>query len=196
MRSRYSGRLVLAAAAACVLAVTATGCGGSGEGEAKVASAEKGGSSAGAVKKSEPDSEVARYVEFQRKVAACLRKEGVEVPDPNALGQIDTSTLGNYKQDSTAREAMQKCDYGQLQMPASIAEALTPPKSPEAIAQDKRYGECMRENGVPEYPELDEKGDPEDVPWDSTSAAAQRAVPLCYEKAYGQKYATSDEVAG
>ncbi|MFI9824377.1 hypothetical protein ACIHFC_28585 [Streptomyces sp. NPDC052013] len=204
MRSRYSSRLVLAAAAACVLAVTATGCSGSDGSKAKVASATQGNSSsASAAKKGEPDSEVARYVESQRKVAACLRKEGVDVPDPDAQGEIDTSSLGNWKQDPAALKAMMKCQPLGLPRPESIAKSLEPTRSAEEIAQDRRFAECMQENGVPDYPDpdFDEKGWPKErkgseVPLDETTASYKRALPLCYEEAYGQKYVPAGEAKG
>ncbi|MGW1611824.1 hypothetical protein ACWCQZ_20790 [Streptomyces sp. NPDC002285] len=184
------------------MAVTATGCGGSGGGEAKVASAEKGGSSAGATKKSEPESEVARYVEGQRKYAACLRKEGLDVPDPDARGKIDDEALAALKRDFRSSEgALNKCGHLQSPVPDSLAEEMMPTRTPEEIAQDKNFANCMQENGVPEYPdpEFDAKGWPKKgsaAPVNETSASYKRALPLCYEQAYGQKYVPVEEAAG
>ncbi|WP_369275966.1 hypothetical protein AB5J55_43990 [Streptomyces sp. R11] len=192
MRSRYSGRLVLAAAAACALAVTATGCGGS---EAKVASATQGSSSAGATNEGEPDSEVARYAESQRKVVACLRKEGVDVPDPDARGEIDTTSLGNWKQDAATRQAMEKCQPLGLPVPDSIREALEPTQSPEDAKKNRRYATCMQENGAPDFPDVDEKGNFSDGAWNRT-AAAQRAESLCYKEVFGVDLSARPPAAG
>ncbi|MGW1617014.1 hypothetical protein ACWCQZ_48190 [Streptomyces sp. NPDC002285] len=187
--------MVLAAAAACVMAVTATGCGGSRGGEAKVASAQKSGGSAGATKKSEPESEVARYVESQRKVAACLRKEGADVPDPDARGQIDTSSLGNWKADPVARKAMEKCQPLGLPQPDSIRDALAPAQSPEDAEKNRQYAACMQDNGAPDFPDVDEKGNFSDSAWNRT-AAAQRAEALCYKKVFGVDLSSQPPAAG
>ncbi|WP_143651004.1 hypothetical protein [Streptomyces phaeoluteigriseus] len=184
------------------MTVTVTGCSGGGGSEAKVASAEKGSSSAGAVKKDEPDSEVVRYVERQRKYAACLRKEGLDVPDPDARGKIDDEAFEAIKADiGSSVSALNKCDHLQSPVPDYLAEEMTPTRAPEEITQDKNFADCMQENGVPEYPdpEFDAKSWPKKgagAPVNETTASYKRAFPLCYEKTYGQKYVPAEEAAG
>ncbi|MER6434129.1 hypothetical protein ABT272_41595 [Streptomyces sp900105245] len=134
------------------------------------------------MKKGEPDSELARYAESQRKVVACLRKEGFDVPDPDARGLFDSSRVGK---DAQALRGLEKCEPLGLPMPESLKEDLEPVRAPEEIAVMKRFGECMRENGAPDYPEMNEKGNLEDWSWHPTNAAAKHASQFCNKKIYG-----------
>ncbi|MFD8079658.1 hypothetical protein ACFV3E_44425 [Streptomyces sp. NPDC059718] len=190
MSQRLSGRIFLVAVAG-VLALAATGCDG-GDDAPTVASAAAASASSGvSEKKSEPDSEVARYVESQRKVVACLRKEGVDVPDPDAKGQVDFSVLGNWKQDPTASKAMIKCQPLGLPMPESLTQELEPEASAKERKQNQTYATCMQDNGAPDFPDIDEKGNFSDAQWNSTTAAAKHAEQVCYKKAYGVDLSTT-----
>ena len=182
---------VLLAATVCVLALTATGCGGGGDGP-RVASAAGASSAPGAAHRSGGQSEVAQYVDAKRKYAACLRKNGLDVPDPDAKGQIDFTGAVSDKQDPTAIKAENACSKIDAHMPEVIQEELEPPATPKEAAQNRRYSRCVQDNGVPDYPDVDSKGNfPGSGTWNSTTAAARHAEGICYRIAYGHEESTN-----
>ena len=117
-------RLALACAAAAVAALG--GCGtadGGGEGVAE-----------------DPAAAAREY-------AACMRENGVDVPDPDpATGMVLIEP--GLDQDRLA-EANEAC--------ADLAPGLTGPDGggpdPAQLEQSRRFAECMRANGLPDFPD-------------------------------------------
>jgi len=86
-----------------------------------------------------------------RQFIQCMRDQGIDVPDPEpgnrtgksalrfATGEIDKAVLG---------PAMEKCNE-------FLPEGGAPPQpTPEQIERQRRFAQCMRDNGVP-WPDPD-----------------------------------------
>ncbi|MFY1689231.1 hypothetical protein [Plantactinospora sp. WMMB782] len=138
MRRRMSGLWL----ALPVLGLALAGCAKADEGPG-VASAQGGGgagptASASAAAMSNDD----RRLEF----AKCMRENGVEMPDPEpGKGGIRMQRKAG-DDPAKAEAAMEKCRHllpngGQLEL------------TPEQVEQVRKMAKCMRENGVPNFPD-------------------------------------------
>jgi hypothetical protein len=162
---------------ASVVALAVTGCGGGGNGADEVASAGNGTTGANATKHS--SSELAEYVEGQRKWVKCLRDAGFDIPDPDSKGRVDFGDTATLKRDPKFVKAQEKCSDLSLPIPESVEKELRSELSKEEIEKKRRYATCMQEHGAPDFPDTDEDGYFRDVTWDSTSAGAKRAARAC-----------------
>ncbi|MFI8291826.1 hypothetical protein EAO71_16275 [Streptomyces sp. ms191] len=180
---------VLLAAAASVMAFALTGCGGD-DGAAKVPTADGGGSSASAGATGGKDGaggkdEIAAYVDGQRAYVTCMRKNGVDLPDPDARGRIDYGTGGNaltLKKNPKFVAASQKCASLAPAVPESLEKADNPKLTPEQLKTRRDYAACMQKNGAPDFPDPGPDGDwggSSGSEWNQTSAGARRATRLC-----------------
>lgn len=148
---------VLLAASAAALAVTAAGCGGSGE-------SASGTTSSGAKAVATADQGI--------KHAQCMRENGLPgYPDP---GQNPGANFPG--RDSAAfRKARQACQS--LEPPQNRPGT---PENAELQAKMLKWTQCMRENGVPNFPDpqngriLIEKGT-----IDNKTPQFRRAVEAC-----------------
>jgi hypothetical protein len=90
--------------------------------------------------------------EAGRRYAQCMRDNGLpDFPDPDANGEFRGS--GHEQQDDPKfKAAQEKCrdlaPGGEHQKPGD----------PATVAQMRAYSQCMRENGVPEFPDPDANG--------------------------------------
>jgi hypothetical protein len=138
-------------AGAC-LALALAGCGG-GE-EPGVATAATGGAKP-TTSASVATSVVEEYVAGVRKYVQCMRDEGINLPDPDAKGRIDYTTVnrnGNLKRDPKFLSASEKCKDLLPTVPDGL-EDEGPPLTPEQIRYAREYAKCMRANGQPDYPD-------------------------------------------
>jgi len=95
---------------------------------------------------------VADRQEAGKRYAQCMRTNGVpDFPDPDPSGEFRGA--GHDQQDDpTFRAALQKC------------RALAPggehrnTGDPAFVEQMRRYSQCMRDNGVPDFPDPDANG--------------------------------------
>ncbi|MFV2103374.1 hypothetical protein [Micromonospora sp. LOL_024] len=97
---------------------------------------------------------VAQYVEGRRQWVKCLRKEGFDLPDPDAKGSvdIDLGVLGVSKTDPKWKAALTKCMDFLLPVPEELEEKV-PPATAEQVAHRREYAKCMRANGMPDWPD-------------------------------------------
>ncbi|MFC7245450.1 hypothetical protein ACFQO7_23495 [Catellatospora aurea] len=85
-----------------------------------------------------------------RKFAACMREHGVDMPDPEPGDQM--------------RADLAKIDKDKLQPAMEACKTLLPNGGeavqfdPEQVEKLRTFAKCMRENGVPEFPEPDDTG--------------------------------------
>jgi hypothetical protein len=179
-RSRWSPRLaVVGAGAALVLALA--GCGGAAE-QPMVATAQSPGASPAAAT-SGPSGPVARYVAQQRDWVKCLREQGFDVPDPDARGQVDLRRPGApSKTDPKWRATQQKCG-SLLTLPVPTELEERPKLTAQEIQHHREYARCMRENGLPDWPDPGPDGNwPErqpGAPTEQEAAAMFRAGQIC-----------------
>jgi hypothetical protein len=86
--------------------------------------------------------------------AQCMRDNGVpKYPDPDANGasNVNFDKLGVSREKFD--EAEKKCKGGQ-----GVGGAPPGKVDPSRVAQARDYAKCMRENGVPKYPDPDANG--------------------------------------
>ncbi|MER7725096.1 hypothetical protein [Streptomyces sp. NPDC096323] len=176
-RRRFKGRLWLMGAASFTALALTTGCGGDSGGDGEVASA--GSTKSSATTSAGSTSELAEYVDAQRKWVTCLRDEGLDAPDPDAKGKVDLGDQSKWKRDPEALAAQEKCAGLSVAVPDSVEKAQQPELSETEIRKKKQYATCMQEHGAPDFPDTDESGHFQDVTWDSASAGAKRATRAC-----------------
>lgn len=139
---RHTRRLLTALAAVALLA--AAGCGGSdGDGGSSTSGGGSGSASASA------DAGADRGVQF----AECMRENGVpDFPDPSEDGRImmRVGPGGIQADPATLEAAQQAC---QEFAPEGRGQA-----NPQMQEGAFRFAECMRANGVPDFPDPDVQG--------------------------------------
>lgn len=138
--------LALALAAVAGLGLLASACGGSssGEGVAQVGSTEA--TSTG----SEPQngSSAANPTAY----ASCMRKNGLpKFPDPDSQGRFAIQGGQALDPNSAVFKAAEKaCEKF---MPRGGNEAPSPEEQARGLREALRYSACMRQNGVPGFPD-------------------------------------------
>lgn len=146
--NRNLGRVGLVVAA--VLTLATTGCEKTAD-QPEVATAVTAGAQPSASASSA--GVIAAYVEAQRKWVGCLRKQGFQVPDPDAKGLVDLRYPGAPKKaDQTWIRALQACAEFSVPIPEELLEKQAP-LSPQQLDGLRDFARCMRENGFPEYPD-------------------------------------------
>jgi hypothetical protein len=90
-------------------------------------------------------------LEQGRKFAQCMRAAGVDMPDPGPDGMAGIPALaaGDEAAAEKMDAAMEKCRE-------LLPDGGEPPKpSAEDLAKARDYAKCVRENGVPGFPDPD-----------------------------------------
>jgi hypothetical protein len=90
-------------------------------------------------------------VEAARAYAQCIRDNGVpDFPDPDASGQL-RGPAHEKESDPTFRAAQEKC--------RDLAPGGEHQRSdPAAVEQMRKFSQCMRDNGLPDFPDPDADG--------------------------------------
>ncbi|MEO3747156.1 hypothetical protein [Plantactinospora sp. B5E13] len=142
MRRRLFGGLL---ALPLLLGPVLAGCAGGPSGP-EVATA-GGGAGASPSTSAAPVSDEDRQREFAR----CMRENGVEMPDPEP-GKGPRIRLGGNVDPEKAQAAMEQCRH----LLPNGGKALD--LSPEQIERMREMAKCMRENGVPDFPDPNPDG--------------------------------------
>ena len=80
------------------------------------------------------------------KFTECMRENGVgDFPDPNASGEFPS--FGISVSPAEWKKALGACK--ELQPPGSLSAKL----SPEQLSTARKFAQCMRENGVKDFPD-------------------------------------------
>ncbi|MFC0529279.1 hypothetical protein [Phytohabitans kaempferiae] len=134
-----------------LLALSAAGCAGEGDSGDQVATAggrtpEATASAESAGKGDDRDQILA----FSR----CMRENGVpEFPDP------ETNGSGGFSLSLPGDTDKEKVDAAQEKCKQHLPDGGEPPKpDPEQVETMREYARCMRENGVPKFPDPSEDG--------------------------------------
>jgi hypothetical protein len=146
-------RHLLVAAPLLALGLALSGCAGQGGESPTVATA---GNGAPAAEESAAPSDEDKAREF----AACMREEGVDLPDPQPAtgagpgakggGGFAVKVEGGDKEKVNA--AMEKC------RPLLPNGGEMKPLTPEQLERQRELAKCMRANGVPDFPDPDPNG--------------------------------------
>lgn len=166
---RYRRHVGAGAAAMLVLALSA--CGGAAEAPSVATAASPSAQptgSAGAV-----SGVVAQYIEAQRQWVNCLRKEGYELPDPDAKGYVDLGAVPGIpkKTDPKWLAAHVKCKDFDMPVPEELEEKA-PPLTVEQVAHRREYAKCMRANGMPDWPDPGPDGE-----WSQDESSGRELTP-------------------
>lgn len=173
---------MLALAVATAVGLLASACGGSsGEGVAQVDSTQTTTSGSGS-----PDGSSAAD---PAAYSACMRRNGVpKFPDPDANGGIQLHGGPGLDPNSPRFKAAEKaCEKF---APRGGGETPDPEEQAEALQEALKYSACMRENGVPGFPDpklnaeggisLDADGadfDPSSPQFKAAEKACQKLIP-------------------
>jgi hypothetical protein len=132
-----------------LLALAAAGCGGTDDGDDGVATAGGGPSStASASAKPSPMTDEERQVRF----AQCMRDNGVDMPDP----EIDNGRVRIRAPEGADPQKVQAATEKCKQYLPNGGDR--PRGNAEMTEQLRKLAQCMRDNGVPEFPDPSEDG--------------------------------------
>jgi hypothetical protein len=123
------------------LVLLAGGCGT--EAEPRVATAQPGPSAAAA---STAPSAGADAGDQALRFAECMREAGVDVADPDPEGRIPMRP--GDKTDPDFGTAMTRC---KPLLPKEGSPGQPPEFTPEQLETMRKYAQCMRDNGVPDF---------------------------------------------
>jgi hypothetical protein len=129
-------------------AVIGAGCGGtkSGSRTSTAAAANTGSSITTARTTTASDRSSITPREKAVKFSECMRANGVgDFPDPNASGEFPA--YGVSVSPAVWKKAVAACKA--LQPPGTLSAKLTPAQESAAL----RFAQCIRENGVPDFPD-------------------------------------------
>jgi hypothetical protein len=119
----------------------------------------------------------AANVEQAVKFAECMRDNGVsEFPDPNASGDFTYGIkAGSSLDPSTAawQQAIGACKA--LEPPGFMPKTLTT----QQIDARLKFAQCIRENGVPDFPDPTDNGPLINVPNAQSNTELQAALQKC-----------------
>lgn len=135
-------RLRILAVLPLALTLALTGC-SADDGGSGVASA--GGAKQGAAEGGEKLSREEMGVKF----AQCMRDHGVDMEDPKPGGRVQFKVKGGEGERAKMDKAMEACREYSPQ-----ANASGPP-DPKQQERAREFAECMRQNGVEDFPDPD-----------------------------------------
>lgn len=125
-----------------MLALALTGCGTPAEGDQVATAGGANGAEPTASTSAVPVNDADRQLKF----AQCMRENGVDMPDPDPAekGRV---RIGGGDDPGKAQAAMEKCR--QFLPGGGEGRKL----NPEQAEQMREMARCMRENGVPNFPD-------------------------------------------
>ncbi|SDK31576.1 hypothetical protein [Streptomyces indicus] len=184
MRVRRWGRTTVVAVA---LAAAVTGCsGGSGDGAGEEVAQVSEGKPSAESSAQQIESELEEYVGGMREWVACMRAAGVDLPDPDAKGQVEIDIPPKeWKSDPKYTGAQKNCSDQHPPLPETLEKSLQPEPTKEEVAKRRAYASCMQENGAPDFPDVGDDGYFVEENWDQASAGAKRAARTCDKSVYG-----------
>jgi predicted small secreted protein len=140
-------RILLAVLAAATLMA---GCAGDSGGGEDVATA-GGTASASAEADDEQSGDTA---EQMRRFASCMRENGIDMPDPETDGEGRVLMRGPGDGEGGASPDREKFQAAQQKCKQYLPNGGEPPKmNPEDVEKARQFAKCMRENGVPNFPD-------------------------------------------
>ena len=90
-----------------------------------------------------------------RKFAACMRENGIDMPDPetDGEGRVLFRGPGGDEEGGTPPDR-EKFQAAQQACKQYLPNGGEPPKmDPEQVEKARQFAKCMRENGVPNFPD-------------------------------------------
>jgi hypothetical protein len=113
---------------------------------------------ANAARSADPSAPAADKADRARQFAQCLRDHGVDVGDPGEDGSVDAQP-GAEVDKRTLSAAYEACrDY------APAKDAKGHEVTPNELEQLRQFAQCLRDHGVPDWPDPGPDGDFGDDP--------------------------------
>jgi hypothetical protein len=146
-------------------------------------------------------SVVAAYVEAQRAWAKCMRDAGFDASDPDARGKVTFgANTPELTADSKFMAAQVSCAKLRLPIPKELIQG--PLLTAEQLGFMRAHAKCMRDNGLPSFPDPETDGEGRqrvpDPPATLTVPSAQelatqlRAEQICAPVMVGKPTTTPD----
>ncbi|GAA3618092.1 hypothetical protein GCM10022419_124530 [Nonomuraea rosea] len=86
------------------------------------------------------------------KFAQCMRENGIEMPDPEGSDGRIQVRLPEGADPQKAKTAMEQCKQ-------HLPNGGEPEQAdPQKLEQQRKFAQCMRDNGVPKFPDPDASG--------------------------------------
>lgn len=143
---------------------------------------DEGIASAGGTSSAEREAAQVSDEEQAREFAECMREHGIDLPDPrpDGNGGFDwgVGAAGIELDDPAFREALAAC---RDELPGGGREFLD---DPQVQAQLREFAQCMRDNGMPDFPDPDPEGGfgGAFAEMDRDSPGFQQAMAACRDK--------------
>ncbi|MET8747737.1 hypothetical protein [Streptomyces sp. NPDC004728] len=167
------------------------GCSDTGGGGADEVANVSGGKPSAKTTTEQVESELAEYIDGMRAWVGCMREAGVDLPDPDAKGNVKIDIPATeWKREPKYLRAQEKCVDKQPSLSDSLEKAQQPEPTEEEKAKRREYATCMQDNGAPDFPDVGEDGYFVEENWDSTSAGAKSASRTCDKSVYGVDHST------
>jgi hypothetical protein len=147
-------RILIAALAAATALALASCRGDSDDGEG-VATAGGAPTSSATGNNSDAGADDGDMAEKMRKFAACMRENGIDMPDPevDSEGRVRMQ-IGQGPNEGGTPPDREKFEAAQQACKQYLPNGGEPPKmDPEQVEQARQFAKCMRENGVPDFPD-------------------------------------------
>jgi hypothetical protein len=93
--------------------------------------------------------------EKMRRFASCMREHGIDMPDPevDSEGRVRMQ-FGEGPNEGGTPPDREKFEAAQKECQQYLPNGGEPPKmDPEQVEQARQFAKCMRENGVPDFPD-------------------------------------------
>ncbi|MFF5206172.1 hypothetical protein [Streptosporangium sp. NPDC000396] len=167
--------LRFAALAALPLLGLAAACGSTASAAQKApastaADAQQAPGSTGSAARKTPGPKAVAWRETAVKFAGCMRKNGIDIPDPEVGQDIDTGNVSKVSQE-TLTKAMKACKEWD-----SVLLGGSEPATPEEDAAFAKYAQCLRDGGV--WQPLKDEKKPKDFK-EVDAAAAEKVLRGC-----------------
>jgi hypothetical protein len=92
-------------------------------------------------------------VERERKLIACMRAHGIDIPDPQPGDEPGSAIRHQLDDLGKGTDPAFQAALDQCQPPPSAG--AKPTADPETIAKRRGFAKCMREHGLPDFPDPD-----------------------------------------
>jgi hypothetical protein len=145
--------LIVTLAALTALAVT--GCRGDTDDSEGVATAGGAPTSTATGNNSNTGADDGDTGEKMRRFASCMREHGIDMPDPevDSEGRVRMQIGGGPNEGGTPPDR-EKFEAARKECQQYLPNGGEPPKmDPEQVEQARQFARCMRENGVPNFPD-------------------------------------------
>lgn len=147
-------RRLLIGVTAVIAAVTIAGCAGDKKNGDGVASA--GGKPTTTASTTGTNSNSGDTGEQMRRFAQCMREHGIDMPDPEVddQGRVKVQIGGGGDTGGGNPPGKDEAEAAQKECQQYLPNGGEPPKmDPADVEKMRQFAKCMRENGIPDFPD-------------------------------------------